>query len=108
MSALVRSSAILLYWHDGLVGTDVWKTDDVGIFCSPVSNEYLLAASHFGLGRGDILRLCRKGVGAIFGGDEEKKRLWGLLDEFEGVELVGSLCLFAQRPAVAHDYRLGK
>lgn len=69
------------------------KTDDVGFFCSPVSNEYLLAASHFGMGRTDILWLCRRAVEAIFGGDEEKNRLWGLLDEFERSELVRFLFL---------------
>lgn len=70
------------------------QTDDVGFFCSPVSNEYLLAASHFALSRKDILRICRKGIEAIFGGSTEKNRLWGLLDGFEGVELVGLLLSF--------------
>ncbi|KAL4900944.1 hypothetical protein BDW74DRAFT_88997 [Aspergillus multicolor] len=58
-------------------------TDDVGFFCSPVSNEYLLAAEHFQLNRKSILSISRKAVDAIFGGDEEKQRLWSLLDEFE-------------------------
>ncbi|KAE8147706.1 Metallo-dependent hydrolase [Aspergillus avenaceus] len=58
-------------------------TDDMGFFCSPVSNEYLLAAQHFELSRADIVRICRKAVGVIFGGEEEKKRLHRLLDEFE-------------------------
>ncbi|RJE19118.1 adenosine deaminase [Aspergillus sclerotialis] len=65
----------------------VLSTDDVGFFCSPVSNEYVLAASHFELSRKDILRICRKGIEAIFGGCAEKNRLWGLVDEFEGVKL---------------------
>ncbi|KAF7597582.1 hypothetical protein BBP40_000060 [Aspergillus hancockii] len=58
-------------------------TDDVGFFCSPVSNEYLLAAEHFNLSRADVLAICRKAVGVIFGGEEEKKRLYRQLDEFE-------------------------
>ena len=68
------------------------QTDDVGFFCSPVSNEYLLAASHFGLGRSDVMGLCRGSVDVIFGGEKEKERLRGLLDEFENTELV-SFCL---------------
>ncbi|KAB8073153.1 Metallo-dependent hydrolase [Aspergillus leporis] len=58
-------------------------TDDVGFFCSPVSNEYLLAAKHFDLSRADVMAICRKSVGVIFGVEEEKQRLHRLLDEFE-------------------------
>lgn len=58
-------------------------TDDVGFFCSPVSNEYLIAAEHFDLTRADVVDICREGVRVIFGGEEEKKRLYRLLDEFE-------------------------
>ncbi|KAG2415213.1 hypothetical protein HFD88_006404 [Aspergillus terreus] len=58
-------------------------TDDVGFFCSPVSNEYLLAAEHFHLTRVDILNMCQKAVDAIFGGEAEKARLRRLLDAFE-------------------------
>ncbi|OJJ49939.1 hypothetical protein ASPZODRAFT_13047 [Penicilliopsis zonata CBS 506.65] len=57
-------------------------TDDVGFFCSPLSNEYWLAAKHFGLDEVDLLRLARRAVGAIFAGEEEKRRLHALLDEF--------------------------
>ncbi|KAJ5578307.1 uncharacterized protein N7459_007271 [Penicillium hispanicum] len=57
-------------------------TDDVGFFCSPVSNEYLLAAQHFGLGRADLVSLCSNSIDAIFGGQKEKKRLQGLIREF--------------------------
>jgi adenosine deaminase len=59
------------------------QTDDVGFFCSPVSNEYLLAAEHFHLTRVDILNMCQKAVDAIFGGEAEKARLRRLLDAFE-------------------------
>ncbi|KAE8339659.1 hypothetical protein BDV24DRAFT_135605 [Aspergillus arachidicola] len=58
-------------------------TDDVGFFCSPVSNEFLLAAEHFSLTRADIVGIARRGVRVIFGGELEKKRLYRLLDEFE-------------------------
>ncbi|KAF7168978.1 hypothetical protein CNMCM6106_003983 [Aspergillus hiratsukae] len=58
-------------------------TDDVGFFCSPVSNEYLLAAEHFQLGRAELLALCRESVDVIFGGQAEKERMRGLLLDFE-------------------------
>ncbi|KAL4895882.1 hypothetical protein BDV59DRAFT_173336 [Aspergillus ambiguus] len=58
-------------------------TDDVGFFCSPVSNEYLLAAEHFRLNRVDVLNMCQKSVDTIFGGAAEKTRLRRLLDAFE-------------------------
>lgn len=59
-------------------------TDDVGVFGSPVSNEYTLAAQHFGLGREELVDVARRGVSMIFGGEEEKRRLIRLLDEFGG------------------------
>ncbi|KAL4915926.1 hypothetical protein BDW62DRAFT_212359 [Aspergillus aurantiobrunneus] len=58
-------------------------TDDVGFFCSPVSNEYLLAAEHFQLSRTDILSISRRAIDTIFGGEAEKERLKKLLEEFE-------------------------
>ncbi|KAK3987891.1 hypothetical protein QBC44DRAFT_330377 [Cladorrhinum sp. PSN332] len=53
----------------------VLSTDDVGVFGSPLSNEYALAARHFGLDRAEICKLARKGIDVIFGGEEEKERL---------------------------------
>ncbi|KAJ8131702.1 hypothetical protein O1611_g1921 [Lasiodiplodia mahajangana] len=50
-------------------------TDDVGVFGSPLSNEWALIQEHFHLGRKDILSLARKGIDVIFGGDEQKARL---------------------------------
>ncbi|KAJ9136762.1 Metallo-dependent hydrolase [Pleurostoma richardsiae] len=50
-------------------------TDDVGVFGSPLSNEYRLVAQHFKLTRKEICTLARKGIEVIFGGDEEKERL---------------------------------
>ncbi|KAL3491781.1 hypothetical protein BJX62DRAFT_251064 [Aspergillus germanicus] len=58
-------------------------TDDVGFFCSVVSNEYLLAAEHFQLSRADILSISHRAIDAIFGGDDEKQRLRMLLDGFQ-------------------------
>ncbi|KAI9816918.1 MAG: hypothetical protein M1827_001563 [Pycnora praestabilis] len=59
------------------------KTDDVGIFNSALSNEYLLAATHFHLSRQGIIELSKAGIDAIFGGEEEKKRLRLLVQDFE-------------------------
>ncbi|KAK1957346.1 adenosine deaminase [Colletotrichum sublineola] len=50
-------------------------TDDVGVFGSPLSNEYRLVAEHFSLSRDDICTLTRRGIESIFGGDGEKDRL---------------------------------
>lgn len=58
---------------------DIWQTDDVGVFGSPLSNEYRLAAQHFGLGRREIIDLARRGIEAIFAGPEEKDRLRKLM-----------------------------
>ncbi|KAK4106302.1 Metallo-dependent hydrolase [Parathielavia hyrcaniae] len=59
----------------------VLSTDDVGVFCSPLSNEYALVAQHFGLSRADICGLIRNGLDVIFGGEEEKSRLRDVLWE---------------------------
>jgi adenosine deaminase len=58
------------------------QTDDVGFFCSPVSQEYYLVSKHFGLGSADLIALSERGVDSIFGGEEEKARLRKLLEEF--------------------------
>ncbi|KAK2604356.1 hypothetical protein N8I77_007295 [Diaporthe amygdali] len=55
--------------------TVVLCTDDVGVFGSPLSNEYRLVAEHFGLSEPQIRALARKGIEVIFGGPEEKQRL---------------------------------
>ncbi|GAB1320323.1 hypothetical protein MFIFM68171_10533 [Madurella fahalii] len=57
----------------------VLSTDDVGIFGSPLSNEYALVAQHFRLSRAQICTLVRKGVEVIFGGEQEKQRLRSIL-----------------------------
>ncbi|KAH8801596.1 hypothetical protein F5884DRAFT_684351 [Xylogone sp. PMI_703] len=50
-------------------------TDDVGVFGSPLSNEYALIARHFDLGREELCELARSGIDKIFGSEEEKERL---------------------------------
>ncbi|KAI0142841.1 hypothetical protein GGR57DRAFT_376217 [Xylariaceae sp. FL1272] len=54
-------------------------TDDVGVFGSPVSNEWSLIKKHFGLSRAEILSLARNGIDVIFGGDEEQRRLRSIM-----------------------------
>ncbi|ROW14941.1 hypothetical protein VPNG_03361 [Cytospora leucostoma] len=60
--------------------TVVLGTDDVGVFGSPLSNEYRLVAEHFGLSEPEIRTLARKGIDVIFGGAEEKQRLRAIMD----------------------------
>ncbi|KAF5666415.1 adenosine deaminase [Fusarium heterosporum] len=55
------------------------STDDVGVFGSPLSNEYKLVAQHFGLDKQAICELARQPIDAIFGGEEEKARLRGMM-----------------------------
>lgn len=56
------------------------STDDVGIFDSTLSNEYLLAAQHFDLGREELSKLSRSAVDVAFAGRE---RMLRLLERFE-------------------------
>jgi len=51
----------------------------VGVFGSNLSNEYRLIAKHFGLSEPEIRALAKKGIDTIFGGDEERTRLRGLM-----------------------------
>lgn len=63
---------------------DFLQTDDVGVFCSPLSSEYFLAAQHFSLTRADVKALCFRAVDAIFAGEEEKLRLRSLYSTWDG------------------------
>jgi adenosine deaminase len=56
----------------------------VGVFQSPLSEEYRLAAEHFDLGREDVKALCDGAVEMIFGGAGEKERLRLLYKEWDG------------------------
>jgi adenosine deaminase len=51
----------------------------VGVFGSPVSNEWALIQEHFHLAKQDILDLARRGVDVIFGGDDQKTRLRAIM-----------------------------
>lgn len=55
------------------------QTDDVGVFGSRLSNEYLLVAQAFNLNRDDLIDLCERAVEAIFGDEHQKQRLRSLV-----------------------------
>lgn len=57
------------------------QTDDVGVFDSKLSNEYLLVAQAFNLSRDDLINLCDRAVDAIFGDEHQKWRLWALIKD---------------------------
>lgn len=54
------------------------------MFCSPLSEEYHLAAIHFGLGRTQLKELCRRAVDSIFTGADERSRLTRIYSEWDG------------------------
>ncbi|KAF2103555.1 adenosine/AMP deaminase family protein [Rhizodiscina lignyota] len=58
-------------------------TDDVGVFGSSLSNEYLLAGQHFSLTKADLLGLSRSAIECMFGGNEEKDKMYKLLNDFQ-------------------------
>lgn len=51
----------------------------MGIFGSPLSNEYRLVAQHFRLDRSQICALARQPIDYIFGGEREKQRLRSMM-----------------------------
>ena len=57
------------------------QTDDVGVFGSKLSNEYLLIAQAFNLSRDNLIDLCDQAVEAIFGDEYQKQRLRGLVKD---------------------------
>jgi adenosine deaminase len=74
------------WWKAG--GKIALSTDDVGIFERGLSEEYLLAAEHFGLSRRQLVELSRGAVDVIFGGEGEKERMLMLLEGFERERLI--------------------
>lgn len=66
------------------------QTDDVGVFCSPLSTEYELATQHFHLSRAEIRKLCTGTIDSIFSGDDEKQRLRLLYVEWDGWDSLDS------------------
>jgi len=65
------------------------STDDVGIFCSPLSEEYRLVGEHFGLTEDDMIELNKGAIEASFLGGAEKEKLRKIIKAFEsGTEVV--------------------
>ncbi|KAE9987305.1 hypothetical protein EG327_003881 [Venturia inaequalis] len=62
------------WWKDNHPGVALC-TDDVGVFCSPLSQEYALAAKHFNLSKEDLVTLCEGVAEMTFAGEDEKARL---------------------------------
>ena len=60
---------------------DSRQTDDVGVFCSNLSDEYLLVAQAFGLNQRELLALCSRAIDGISAGDDEKARLTHAISE---------------------------
>jgi len=50
-------------------------TDDVGVFCSQCSNEYVVVATHFGLSRLELWELSLQAIDVIFGDEAMKTTL---------------------------------
>ncbi|KAF2252321.1 Metallo-dependent hydrolase [Trematosphaeria pertusa] len=59
-------------------------TDDVGVFCSPLSQEYYLAATHFDLDRSQLKSLAERAIDSIFSGLDERSRLKTLFSNWSG------------------------
>ncbi|CRK12952.1 hypothetical protein BN1723_009862 [Verticillium longisporum] len=57
------------------VGVEVSQTDDVGVFGSPLSNEYRLAAEHFNLSNAQVCELALQPIPSIFGGEAIQAQL---------------------------------
>ncbi|KAF2087975.1 Metallo-dependent hydrolase [Saccharata proteae CBS 121410] len=75
------------WWRGTGVGVAL-STDDVGVFCSPLSEEYYIAAEHFKLEPMDVRRLCEGVVKIIFADGAEKERLSAIYSEWDGWALV--------------------
>ena len=55
----------------------------MGIFESELSHEYEMVMEHFGVDKAEAIELSRQAASIIFGGEEEKERILGLLEAFE-------------------------
>ncbi|KAF2703523.1 Metallo-dependent hydrolase, partial [Pleomassaria siparia CBS 279.74] len=91
LSCNVHAKMIVGSYSDHHFGT--WRhssvplalsTDDVGVFCSPLSEEYYLASLHFSLDRAQMRELCERAASSIFTGDTEHSRLRRIISEWEG------------------------
>uniref|UniRef100_A0A3P8RQD7 N6-Methyl-AMP deaminase n=1 Tax=Amphiprion percula TaxID=161767 RepID=A0A3P8RQD7_AMPPE len=62
------------YWYQ-LGHPSVICTDDKGVFCTDLSQEYQLAASTFGLSNEDIWKLSQQAIDCIFAPEDVKQQL---------------------------------
>ncbi|XP_029952042.1 adenosine deaminase-like protein [Salarias fasciatus] len=62
------------YWYQ-LGHPSVLCTDDKGVFCTDLSQEYQLAASTFGLSRADVWKLSQQAIDCIFAPEAVKQQL---------------------------------
>ncbi|XP_076589678.1 N6-Methyl-AMP deaminase [Chaetodon auriga] len=62
------------YWYQ-LGHPSVICTDDKGVFCTDLSQEYQLAASTFGLSREAVWKLSQQAIDCIFAPDAVKQQL---------------------------------
>ena len=62
--------------------TNHYQTDDVGVFGSELSNEYLIAAQHFNLTREELIALSRASIGTSFASGDDKAQFVALLDRY--------------------------
>ncbi|XP_034541185.1 adenosine deaminase-like protein [Notolabrus celidotus] len=62
------------YWYQ-LGHPSVICTDDKGVFCTDLSQEYQLAASTFGLSHEEIWKLSQQAIDCIFAPDNVKQQL---------------------------------
>ncbi|XP_030587904.1 N6-Methyl-AMP deaminase [Archocentrus centrarchus] len=62
------------YWYE-LGHPTVLCTDDKGVFCTDLSQEYQLAASTFGLSREAVWKLSQQAIDCIFGPESVKQQL---------------------------------
>uniref|UniRef100_I3JP17 N6-Methyl-AMP deaminase n=1 Tax=Oreochromis niloticus TaxID=8128 RepID=I3JP17_ORENI len=62
------------YWYE-LGHPTVLCTDDKGVFCTDLSQEYQLAASTFGLSHEAVWKLSQQAIDSIFGPETVKQQL---------------------------------
>ncbi|XP_054865160.1 adenosine deaminase-like protein, partial [Amphiprion ocellaris] len=62
------------YWYQ-LGHPSVICTDDKGVFCTDLSQEYQLAASTFGLSNEDVWKLSQQAIDCIFAPEDVKQQL---------------------------------
>ncbi|XP_008277138.1 N6-Methyl-AMP deaminase [Stegastes partitus] len=62
------------YWYQ-LGHPSVICTDDKGVFCTDLSQEYQLAASTFGLNHEDVWKLSQQAIDCIFAPEDVKQQL---------------------------------